>query len=1116
MPISPRVRGAVLLCLWTLIPTGYCVAQSDAQPDTQPPSSTSDSGIPTLTQAQVEEALAELDKNAALEEAAKEGIRTKLKQASKMLEEAAAFQTKAEQYRTAVESAPKEAETTREQFEALPSPEDAAPESVSGSAEELQQQLAALQAEHSTISEELSRVTAELAAIKNRPVEISARLPEVQRELEAIRQQLSDFGDPETVTSPARQAELFTLQAQHAKLLAEQEMLNQEQRSQAAREDLLTARQQFLQRRVANLTAKIESLRAVLDQKLMSEARQLEIRVRKALAAIPDDSEAGQRLGQEVQSLVEEFEGLVEDAKRVRAVHADLVSEKKTLLDEYASLQEQVKLGGGGAGMAQSLIDLQRRMRSTYLNIATPTLPNLDQTRLALLRVEEQLRELETVPPSASEETSEAVPELVALQREILEKLRSQYTLLVRALAEVRRDKGLFADELKNVIAEISEQLFWMRTSSPMSLETFTDIPGGLSWVVQPQHWHEVGQAFLRTFTRPRFLSLAFALGALVLLLARPLLVRSLRHCSESVKRISTDKYRYTLQAFCFTLLLALPVPLFCWFASFALAQSQQNQWTWDLAIGFQRIGWITFWAWLIAAVYHPAGLATNHFGWKAFPRGRIRAVMFLFIAGTAPLILLMAGTFHEDQNYYFDSVGRVALILLELWMAYLIWKLFYQSGGIMEALRRDQPVALMTRWRHFFSLFILVVLVSLIILAATGYVITSMSLVLGLMVTIAMVAVGQILFGVTLRWFTAKQRKFALAEALRRREEQQAAATEEADGELVAIDSEEEAARSLEDITDESKRLLGLLFALGILLSVILYWSETFPVWDFLDTVPVPPFSTLSVQELGQALVIAIFTVLFVRYLPGFVELGFLRATNFDPGTRLAITTLCQYGVTAVGLALFFAVLEIDWAQFGWIAAALSVGLGFGLQEVVANFVCGLILLFERPLRVGDVVTVENMTGTVAKIHLRATTIVNWDRQEFVVPNKTLITSTLLNWTLTASINRVVVPVGVAYGTDTDRAREILLEVAKEHPLVLEDPAPLATFEEFADSSLTLYLRCYLPDLDNRLGVITEIHSAIDQRFKQAEIEIAFPQQDLHLRSGWEKLREPKHAEST
>ena len=171
-------------------------------------------------------------------------------------------------------------------------------------------------------------------------------------------------------------------------------------------------------------------------------------------------------------------------------------------------------------------------------------------------------------------------------------------------------------------------------------------------------------------------------------------------------------------------------------------------------------------------------------------------------------------------------------------------------------------------------------------------------------------------------------------------------------------------------------------------------------------------------------------------------------------------------------------------------------------MQEVVTNFVCGIILLFERPIRVGDVVTVDGTTGTVTRIRMRATTITNWDRQELVVPNKTLVTSTFLNWTLSGTISRIVINVGAAYGSDTDQALEILLSVAGDHPAIMEDPRPLATFEEFADSSLNLCLRAYVPDLDSRLKTITELHTEIDRRFAEAGIEIAFPQQDIHLRS--------------
>jgi len=184
------------------------------------------------------------------------------------------------------------------------------------------------------------------------------------------------------------------------------------------------------------------------------------------------------------------------------------------------------------------------------------------------------------------------------------------------------------------------------------------------------------------------------------------------------------------------------------------------------------------------------------------------------------------------------------------------------------------------------------------------------------------------------------------------------------------------------------------------------------------------------------------------------------------------------------------------------WLVAALGVGIGFGLQEIVANFISGLIILFERPVRVGDIVTIGDTTGVVSKIEIRATTIRNWDKQELLVPNKEFITGRLLNWSLTDQLNRIVVTVGVAYGSDTRKAMAILAEAADENQHVIKDPEPIVTFEGFGDNSLTLVLRCYLDNLDYRLTVTTELHQTINDKLEAAGISIAFPQRDIHLRS--------------
>ena len=175
---------------------------------------------------------------------------------------------------------------------------------------------------------------------------------------------------------------------------------------------------------------------------------------------------------------------------------------------------------------------------------------------------------------------------------------------------------------------------------------------------------------------------------------------------------------------------------------------------------------------------------------------------------------------------------------------------------------------------------------------------------------------------------------------------------------------------------------------------------------------------------------------------------------------------------------------------------------MGFGLQEIFANFVSGLILLFEQPIRVGDVITIGDTTGSVSRIRMRATTITNWDRQELIIPNKDLITGRLLNWTLSDSTNRVVITVGVGYNSDVDIACRLITEICESHPNVLKEPPPTAHFDTFGESTIDIKIRLFLANLESRIQTRHELQTQIHRRFAQAGIDIAFPQRDLHIRS--------------
>jgi potassium efflux system protein len=240
--------------------------------------------------------------------------------------------------------------------------------------------------------------------------------------------------------------------------------------------------------------------------------------------------------------------------------------------------------------------------------------------------------------------------------------------------------------------------------------------------------------------------------------------------------------------------------------------------------------------------------------------------------------------------------------------------------------------------------------------------------------------------------------------------------------------------------------------------------------------------------------------TIVAAGNVPSLIEIVMRQSPSIKPGSRLAFSTLAQYTIAAIGIGATFSIIGVNWSELQWLVAALGVGIGFGLQEIVANFISGLIILIERPIRVGDVVTVGDASGTVSRIQIRATTIRTWDRQELLVPNKEFIAGRVLNWSLSDELTRLYLTVGIAYGSDVEKSLRLIEEAAKEHPDVIADPAPFVTFEDFGDNALILGLRGFVQDLEVRLQTLTDLRRAINRKFQDAGIVIAFPQRDLHL----------------
>jgi potassium efflux system protein len=356
------------------------------------------------------------------------------------------------------------------------------------------------------------------------------------------------------------------------------------------------------------------------------------------------------------------------------------------------------------------------------------------------------------------------------------------------------------------------------------------------------------------------------------------------------------------------------------------------------------------------------------------------------------------------------------------------------------------------------------------------------------------------------LRWLLVVRRRLLLQEALERREARQqhkeegsvAAPVDDEDRvDVVALDSD---TRTLVNVGSALVAAIGIA---SIWLSVVPALAQVTdaPLWRQVSEVGgEASIELITVGDLLASLLILSVTVILARNVPSLLEILLRQSSNIAAGSRLAFLTLARYSLVGTGVIVALATIGVDWSKLQWLVAALGVGVGFGLQEIVANFVSGLILLIERPVRVGDVVTLGDISGTVTRVRIRATTIRNWDQQELIVPNKELVTGRVLNWSLSDDLIRVLVPVGIAYGNDVEKAFELLMEAAKEHPDVLDVPEAFVTFERFGDNALELCLRCYVPSVEVLLSTKTDLHVRINEKFNAAGVVIAYPQRDVHL----------------
>lgn len=990
---------------------------------------------------------------------------------------------------------------------------------------ELESLLAARRAERDQLDDQLRQLGQEIAELVALPVQARQRIAELRTEIETLKAAAEEGrSDPEAqaqAQATLRQARLSALQAEIQRL--EQRLSNQPlalQRAQARR-DLTNRQLSALQPQLSELEARVAAARARQAEQAEAQAEAVAAAAADLHPVLRNEAEENSRLSGEIRALNATLAQLGEDRLR-------LTRQADQLEESLEGARRRLEIAGLSDALGRILMDQRRRLQQ-IARLPARSLPSDDaiaeaslqqirhtEERHRLSNLEEALEtRLQDVPGELREALAPALRQLLEARRGLLDQALTADGNYLLALGELINSGQRLRQAIADYETFLASHLLWTRSVPGFDLEVLRGLGGELAWLLHPGHWLALpGLLAQDALARPIF-PLALLL-VLVLLGYDPRLRRQLRDCGQAVGRLPGDRYSYSIRTLGLTLLLAGSWPLLMavlgWRLEHAAGGSAFAQ---ALGHGLLSVAPGLVFLRLLQLMCLDGGLAARHFRWQPVTVKRLRhdtwgLILVLLPAG---LLTTTASRIPADTLHY--GVSRLAFLTLMLALGLFFLRLLGPRRGLLRTqLQRHRQ----RRWVRLYPLWLglgLGLPLLLAGLALSGYFYTAGILSQGLVNSLWLLLSVLILREMVLRWLSLTHGRLAYQAAVERREAlRQAASAQEPTAPAQA--SETLSSDSLEpeldweSIDSQTRKLLSTLLVMCGLVGLWWIWSGMLPAFGILSRVTLwelggtegSPLETITLANLALAVILTALTVTASRHLPTVLEIGVLQHTNLDAGARFTIATLTRYLIVGTGIVLVFNHLGGRWGEIQWLVAALGVGVGFGLQEIVANFISGLIILFERPIRVGDIVTVGDTTGQVSRIRIRATTITNWDRQELLVPNKEFITGRLLNWSLSDPVNRITVPVGVAYGSDIPKALRVLAEVAAANSEVLKDPAPLVSFESFGDNTLGLVLRCYLPNLDHRLRTITELHSAINQRFAEERIEIAFPQSDVHLHS--------------
>lgn len=1094
-----------------------------------------------ISEAEVQEALKQLEEKK-LEESVKEEAKKRFTEALQYITEAKESSLKAENFDRARLEAPSELEKIRaEQSKPLELKE---PELMS---ETPLNQVGTLL---SNAKNELNLAKEVLKNLKNEEKNRQGRREKIPQDINKLKKTIEEVVKELSLPSDPSISQELALALRYQRLAlkrsAESQIASMEKEllSYDARTELLPLRIKQAERNGIQLEKLVANLEKSLNDRKQREAEEESRRAKKALQQMVNEAPSVVEVAQKNAELAQKRTLLTKNitlvTKKTEQIQKDLESflDTKKWVQEVAQVAtERNTIGTLLRSQREKLIDIRRtrkenRLRQAEISEVQIQLIELKRERNSLSDIDARKQKLiQTIDPKLDEEKkvaiSASISELLQTQTEYLDTLINEYNNYSAKLFGLDASEKKLINETEEYATFLNENILWIPSGSMLKFSDFKYLSTAWDWFTEPEEWKKIKTVLLNDFKESP-LTAALALLLIVgLAVSRNRLAVRLDDVGKEITALAQKKegggtLRPTFFAFLLTVLIALVFPSLVWLIAWRLATLfDEADLGRALGIGLATVSFYYFIFEFVRQFCRKDGLGEAHFQWSSSSLKIIRSELVWYMWVSLPSFFFISMLEWQPNDDLRQSCGRFAFIIGIIALAVFTKRVLNPSSELMEPILKKNKTKWFVRLQPFWYPVLVGIPLVLAVITFFGYYYTSVQLERRFHATLGLLLCLLILNAIIVRWFSIARLTLALDQLRTQKTKKKTPKEPDLLGETPPPVTEKRI--DISAITLQTQKLTHTLLSFFFLLGLWGIWVDVIPALGIVSKIEIvsdvfastqlvpdqngmmrsiPVFKPLTLKHVLLSILVFILTIIASRNIRGILEFTVLQKLPLDSGGRYAFTTLAQYLVTAIGLIFTCSLVGITWSKLEWIVAFMGLGLSFGLQEIFANFFSGIILLFERPIRVGDVITIGDSSGSVSRIQIRATTIIDWDRKELIIPNKQFITEKVTNWTLSNKILRVVIPIGVAYGSNTKLVEEKLLQVAKANPDVSAEPAPSVVFMDFGDNSLIFHLRVFISDCDKSMSTRHALNNAIDEEFRKESIEISFPQRDLHLRT--------------